>query len=228
MTLSTTESVNKCIKLVVVEDDRDYSRVLIETICDNEGIELIHHFRNPLKFLSSIESTKFDVVLLDIKLPNMCGIDCIVHIKKYNPLSKIIMLTVHDDVDYILRAIRNGANGYLLKDSGPNEIVSSIHSAIRGEFPMANVAVKCMIDTVNGMQIRTNPLSTLQEILTQREFEVLKSLSGGRKYADVAKELEISTDTVKSHTKRIYEKLGVNNKTQAVAHYLKEFPDSII
>lgn len=207
------------IRVMLVEDDREYSKVLEEIISDFEHIQVIGHFRNPIQFLSRLEDYPFDVVLMDIELPNLSGIECLKTLKNQVDC-KVIMLTVYDDDDTVVEAFKSGADGYLLKDSRPEKIQSAIRDVLTGEFPMSSYIARHIISIASNNHSSDSP-SKLKSQLTDREWDVLKALSAGATYSMVAQELSISPDTVKTHAKHIYEKLNVTNKTQAVALYLK-------
>lgn len=210
------------IRTVLVEDRKDYARVLMDVFASHDRICLVKHFGNPLQFFSRMDDMEFDVVLLDVEMPNVNGIECIESIKRSRPESKIIMLTVHDDDFTITRAFKSGADGYLLKNSEIDVIANGIESVVKGQFPMSGVVAKFMIDVISDSIPRKPGISRLKQIISEREYQVLESLAEGNTYAKVADALGISPDTVKTHTHRIYEKLGVSNKTQAVALFLKD------
>ncbi|HYE53463.1 MAG TPA: response regulator transcription factor, partial [Chitinophagaceae bacterium] len=157
------------------------------------------------------------VVLMDIDLPGINGIEAAGIVKAVSPKTQVIMLTVFDNEEKIFQAIRNGASGYLLKNSSPSEIIESIFDVNRGGSPMtANVARKVL------QYFQQQPKQKTDYNLSEREQEILKGLVNGYSYKLIANEYFISIDTVRSHIRHIYDKLHVNSKTEAVLKAINE------
>lgn len=170
-----------------------------------------------IRFLE--QDANVDVIMMDIQMPTMDGIEATTYISKHFPQCKIIMLTVLDDDDHIFQAIQAGANGYLLKDETPDKLLNGIQEILQGGAPMSSgIALK-------ALRLLRNPI-TLQPILTaedggspdlsNRELDVLTHLSKGFDYKQIAEQLFISPSTVRKHIENIYQKLQVHNKLEAV------------
>jgi len=161
---------------------------------------------------------KPDVVLMDIDLPGINGIEAVSIVKSVSPSTQVIMLTVFDNEEKIFQAIRNGASGYLLKNSSPTEIVDSIFDVYRGGSPMTASVARKVLQYFQHQPKAQKPDYNLSE----REQEILKGLVNGYSYKLIANEYFISIDTVRSHIRHIYDKLQVNSKTEAVLKAINE------
>jgi DNA-binding NarL/FixJ family response regulator len=167
---------------------------------------------------ADVASLKPDVVLMDIDMPGMTGIQGVKQIRKGNTDVKILMLTVFDDNRNVFEAIRHGANGYLLKKTPPSKLIDYIKEAYEGGAPMNATIATQVLKMFAAMQA---PAQSNYD-LSEREKQILHSLVEGNSYKMVAAELKISIDTVRSHIRNIYEKLHVNSKSEAVAKALKD------
>lgn len=211
------------IQVIVLEDDTAYTQVLRQVFADQPDFEIRQSFYNPLSFLGELPELEADVFLLDINLPKISGVDCIGQIREFKPESRILMLTLHADDDYILRSFLNGANGYLLKDSTPTQIFDAIRDSLQGGAPMSSSIARKVVRLLNRLDKangRVSRGSSVDRLLTTREKEILECLANGKKYAEIAKQLFICKDTVKTHIHHIYEKLQVRNKTEAISKLL--------
>jgi DNA-binding NarL/FixJ family response regulator len=163
--------------------------------------------------LDNIEADEPDIVLMDIGLPGMSGIEGIREIKKKMPQQDIVVLTVHDDDDLVFEALCAGACGYLIKDTPPEKLLEAIREAHHGGAPMSATVARLV---VRSFQMEPHAA------LTQREQDILAQLCRGKSYKMIASALFISQDTVRSHIRHIYQKLQVRSKSEAVAKALKE------
>ncbi len=209
----------KTVKIILYEDNPDMREGLSTLIAFTKGFELAGSFINCNEADAHTEVLQPDVILMDIEMPETNGLDGIRNIRSINDKVKIIVLTVFEDNQNVFDAICSGANGYLLKKSSPEQIVEAIHDVLAGGAPMTpSIANKVL-------KLLANPnLSSRQKQdhgLTAREKEILQSLVNGNSYKMIAAELEITIDTVKSHLKKIYQKLQVHSQTEAVAKALK-------
>jgi len=205
------------IKVSVIEDHKDYREGLSFLLNASEGFECAGAFPTAGEGIEGITENE-DVVLLDINLPDMKGIDAIPLIKKKFPNIKIIMLTIFDDDDNIMEAILAGADGYLLKKTTPIRILSSLKDCYGGGSPMTpSIAKKVLNLFKSKVSKKSNDFS-----LSQREIEVLNCLVEGMDNKAVAEKLFISVQTVRNHIRHIYEKLQVHSKSQAVVKALRE------
>ena len=159
-----------------------------------------------------------DVILMDIDLPRVNGIEAVRQIRKFNPVVPIIMLTVFDDNQHVLDAICAGASGYLLKKHIPEKLTDSIREVLNGGAPMSPGIARMVITKLQ--QLPTAPSNTYE--LTPRERDVLSSLSKGNSYKMIASQFGISIDTVRTHIKHIYEKMQVRSQTEAVSKAINE------
>jgi DNA-binding NarL/FixJ family response regulator len=209
------------IKLLVYEDNPQLREGLTLLLNGSEGFEVLASFKNCNNVLAEIQQYKPDVILMDIDMPGINGITGLKQIRCVNDEVKILMLTVFDDNKNVFEAISNGANGYVLKKTPPAKLLEYIHEAQSGGAPMtSSIATQVLkmfsiIHTDKGEQYN----------LSEREKEVLALLVNGYSYKMISAELYIAIDTVRSHIKKIYEKLHVNSKSEAVA---KAFKDKII
>jgi DNA-binding NarL/FixJ family response regulator len=206
------------IKVIYYEDNNNLREGIAFLILSTPQLELMATFNNADTVKTDVEELKPDVVLMDIDMPGTNGIDAAAIVKAVSPQTQVIMLTVFDDEEKIFNAIRNGASGYLLKHTPPSEIIESIFDVHRGGSPMtANVARKVL------QYFQSQPRKQKEDYnLSDRELQIVKGLVSGYSYKAIADELYISIDTVRSHIRRIYEKLHVNSKTEAVLKAINE------
>ena len=205
------------IKVSIIEDHPDFRRGLAYLLSATDGFECIDTFISAEDAIENL-SGKEDLVLLDINLPNLSGIDAIPIFKKKYPNLKIIMLTIFDDDDNIMKAILAGADGYLLKKTSPSKILTSLEEGMEGGSPMtASIAKKVITLFKNYIPNKSGNFS-----LTQRELEILNLLVEGLDNSSIAEKLFISIQTVRNHVRHIYEKLQVHSKSQAVVKAIRE------
>ncbi|RYF87670.1 MAG: response regulator transcription factor [Chitinophagaceae bacterium] len=209
------------IKLLIYEDNPQLREGLTMLINGSDGFEVLAAYRDCNSIEEEVQAFEPDVILLDIDMPGMTGVEGLKKVREFNKEVKVLMLTVFDDNKNIFTAISNGANGYLLKKTPPSRLLEYITEAHAGGAPMtASVATQVlkMFSTLEIPQGEDYDLSA-------REKEVLQWLVEGYGYKLIAGKMFISVDTVRSHIKKIYEKLHVNSKSQAVA---KAFRDRIV
>jgi DNA-binding NarL/FixJ family response regulator len=205
------------IKASIIEDHHSFRQGLAYLISASEGFECVDTFvsaEDGIEGLSGVE----DVLLLDINLPNMSGIEAIPFIKAKFPDVKIIMLTIFDDDDNVMKAILAGADGYLLKKTAPPLILSSLQECMEGGSPMTPSIAKNVL-TLFKKHI---PQKNEDFLLTQREQEILHLLVEGLGNQSIADKLFISVQTVRNHIRHIYEKLQVHTKSQAVVKAIRK------
>jgi len=219
-----SDPIMKPVRIVLVEDDADYIEVMRQVLAGQEGYELVRAFRSSLSFLGELPDLDCDLVLLDINLPRLSGLECIGQIRQFGPRMKVLMLTVHDEDEFVLKAFLDGADGYLLKESTPQQILEAMEDALKGGAPLTDSVARKVISVLNQQPIRTPAPAGSTEVerkLTQREYEILQLLAEGRKYGEIATDLGVSLDTVKTHIRNIYTKLQVRNKAEAISRFLK-------
>lgn len=213
------------IKIVLYEDNPQLREGLTMLLNGSEGFEVIGAFKNCNNVVDEVEALAPDVVLMDIDMPGTNGIDGLKLIRQHNSAVtnavKVLMLTVFDDNKNVFEAIKNGANGYLLKKTPPSKLLEYIQEAHTGGAPMTSSIATQVLKMFSQVHNTNNE----DYHLSEREKQVLQWLVNGYSYKMIAAEMFISIDTVRSHIKKIYEKLHVNSKSEAVA---KAFKDKIV
>lgn len=207
-------------KVCIVEDDQRIREMLKVLINGSDAFTCSGAFPDAKSAVMRIPVLKPELVLMDINLPGMNGVECVKALKKEMPELIIIMLTLYEEGDYVFESLKAGAVGYLVKMTPPHEIISALHEALKGGSPMtAHIARK----VVQSFQPGKAANKENEEIssLTPREIEILELLSEGYQYKEIAAELFISPNTVHNHLRNIYEKLQVRSKTEAVVRFLK-------
>ena len=205
------------IKVAVIEDHQEFRKALTQLLEMAEGFRLTGSFANAETAIENISGLE-DSILLDINLPGISGIEAIKELKKINPATKIIMLTMLDDDDTVMQAILNGADAYLLKKTAPEEILSSIQTCLAGGSPMTpGIAAKVL-----QLFKKHIPQKNNEYALTKRENQILELLVDGLSNQAIADKLFISVETVRNHIRHIYEKLQVHSKSQAVVKAIRE------
>lgn len=217
-----SQSVNKAkepkqmITVSIVEDNRGTRDSLSELLNRAPGLQCVGAHANGEAALRSLPGENPHVVLMDINLPGMSGIECVARLKEKSPATQVLMLTTYEDGDLIFESLRAGANGYLLKNMAPSELVHAVEQVHAGGSPMSmHIARK----VVNYFQRIQTPGSDMEK-LTRREQEILALLAKGFLYKEIADQLGISLSTVRAHLHTVYEKLHVQSRTEAVVKYL--------
>jgi DNA-binding NarL/FixJ family response regulator len=203
------------IKVAIVEDDTTIRESLVIVLNGSSGFRCLGAFPNAETALKQLPLDWPEVVLMDINLPNMSGIDCVAKLKALRPELLIVMLTVYADSDKIFQSLEVGAAGYLLKQTPPVEILQAITDVHAGGSPMSNAIAR---KVVQFFQRRKSTNET--ESLSKREMELLTHLAKGFQYKEIAEAMSISVPTVRAHIRNIYEKLQVHSRTEAVVKYL--------
>ena len=205
------------ISISIVEDSEKLRGTLARVLNRAEGFRCVSQYPSAEDALKDLPNIKPDVVLMDIHLPGINGVECVRHLKKILPQIQVMMLTVYEDTENIYDALTAGANGYLLKRTTGPELLDAIREVHRGGSPMtAHIARK----VVQSFQKNAPTQST--ENLSEREQQVLDLLSRGLMYKEIADKLQISYETVHTYIRRIYEKLQVRTRTEAVAKFLRQ------
>ena len=204
---------NNMITVTIVEDDKEIRESLALLINGTQGYTCINTFGDCETTLKYIFDDPPDVILMDIGLPGMSGIEGIRRVKAKMPEIDILMLTVHGDSKLVFDALCAGACGYLIKDTAPSRLLEAIKEVNEGGAPMSSQIARMVISSFKIVQ---------HTKLTPRETEVLAHLCKGKSYRMIAEALFISEETVKRHIKNIYKKLEVSSKSEAVAKALKE------
>lgn len=201
------------IRILIYEDNaalRDSLRILLTGL---DQFDLAGAFGDCLNIEDEVRRLEPDVILMDIDMPGRSGIEGAYLAKQVCPTTEVLMLTVFDDNDKVFQAVCAGASGYLLKKTPPSKILEAIEDIYNGGAPMTPVIARKVLELFP----RTPAVNTELDKLTPREQAVLRSLSSGNSYKMVADELGISIETVRTHIKRIYEKLHVHSVAEAIA-----------
>lgn len=204
------------ISVSIVEDDAPVREVLTEWIRGADGFKCVGAHENAEDALAALPQEKPSVVLMDINMPGMNGIECVRRLKPQMMGTQFVMLTVYEDPDHIFKALSSGASGYLLKRTPRAELLTAIRDVHAGGSPMSsNIARKI----VQSFQRFSSTSPAEPDNLSPREREVLELLARGYLYKEIAESLHISVPTVNTHIRRIYEKLHVHSRSQAVAKF---------
>jgi DNA-binding NarL/FixJ family response regulator len=202
----------------LVEDNSEFRHTIAELINETAGMRCSGAFASCEEALAELRNKDApEVVLMDIGLPGMSGIEGVKHLKKISPSTDVIVLTIYDDDEKVFRAICNGAGGYLLKDAPAESIVAAIHDVLQGGAPMNAHIARRVLDMFMRLSVPQAEYG-----LTAREKEILHELTEGLTKKQIAEKLFLSFFTIDTHLKNIYAKLHVHSRTGAVAKVLKE------
>jgi DNA-binding NarL/FixJ family response regulator len=201
--------------VIVVEDDRGLREQLVKIMKSAPGIRCVGACPSGEEALRLVPVKKPDVVLMDIGLPGMSGIDCVAELKQILPGLHIIMLTVYEDSERIFRALKAGANGYLVKSSPPGKLLEAIQDVSMGGAPMSSPIAR---KVVHHFHLLRSPGKQAED-LSPREGEVLELLASGYIYKEIGDKLGIGVETVRTYVKNICEKMHVRSRLEAVAKH---------
>ena len=205
------------ITVSIVEDNEQLRGTLARVINRAEGFRCVSQYGDAESALEGLLKDKPEVVLMDINLPGMNGVECVRRLKQAAPPTQVVMLTVYEDTENIFKALAAGAAGYLLKRTKSAELLDAIREVRQGGSPMTTHIARKVTQSFQ----RAGPSSQPTENLSEREQQVLDCLSQGFLYKEIAEKLGISYETVHTYIRRIYEKLQVRTRTEAVAKFLK-------
>jgi DNA-binding NarL/FixJ family response regulator len=210
------------IKVSIVEDDAKLRETLVRYFAGQTGFRCLKAYPNAEAALADIPLHPPDVVLMDINLPGMSGIDCVPRLRRAVPHLKIIMLTVFEEGEQVFQALSAGAFGYLVKSNRPAKILEAIREVFDGGSPMSGHIARKVVQSFQMHATAKAAAQAETETLTKRELEVLQGLSRGHPYKEIARELDISLSTVRTYIQRIYEKLHVHSQTEAVMKFARK------
>ncbi len=200
------------INIAIVEDDEDIRNSLVEIISAQSDFNCIAAFPNAEEFTDSFKHLKLDVVLMDINLPGMNGIEAVALLKKQKPQVQFLMCTSYEEPQKTFDSLCAGATGYLLKNSASEKIFEAIKEIHAGGSPMSPQIARLVVDSFNQKKKQNDLLASL----TQREQEILTFLSKGFQYKEIADKLFLSVETIRTYVRNIYDKLQVHSRTEAV------------
>jgi DNA-binding NarL/FixJ family response regulator len=208
------------IKVAIVEDDAGVRESITVLINGTPGFKCISAFPNAETALKQLPLNWPDVVLMDINLPEISGIECVAKLKAIKPALQVIMLTVYMDNEKIFKSLMAGASGYLIKQTAPVQVLDAITEVHRGGSPMSSQIARKVVQYVQQQGTTSEETANL----SKREYEILSHLAKGYQYKEIADMLGISVLTVRNHLRNIYEKLHVRSRTEAVVKFLGKPP----
>ena len=206
---------HETIRIIVVEDDKTVREGLQMLLSGSPGFTCVAAYGNGEDALTGIPELNPDVVLMDINLPGINGIECIIRLKEFRLAAQFIMLTGFEDSDAIFHSLTAGASGYLLKQTPPAKLLEAIQDVYNGGSPMSGEIARKVV-----LSFQKGPAMNPSEGLTRREEEILAYLAKGYLYKEIAGLLFISVETVRTHIRNIYEKLQVRTRTEAILKFL--------
>lgn len=206
------------ISISIVDDEKELRESITTFVDGSPGFRCVSSYSNAAAALVALPKDRPDVVLMDINMVGMDGIECVEHLKAATPEMQIVMLTVYEDTDKIFKALSAGASGYLLKRSSPAKLLEAIKEVRAGGSPMSSSIARKVVASFR----KAAPVAEKKTHLSPREQAVLDCLAKGLTYKQIADQLEISIDTIRTYLRRIYEKFHVQSRTEAVAKYLKQ------
>jgi DNA-binding NarL/FixJ family response regulator len=209
------------VRLAIIEDNTEYRNTLSKILQRNKDIEVIHEMDSCIEMVPYFEVDIPDVVIMDIDLPGMSGIEGVWRLKQNWPNIKVLMLTVFEDADKIFGAIKAGANGYLIKKDSPDKILNAIFSLQNGEAIMNGIIA---FKVLEYFKKQADSIPRLDEYhITEREKEILDKLIEGLGYKQIASECSIARETLNTHMKNIYRKLNVHSRGEVAAMFSGRF-----
>jgi DNA-binding NarL/FixJ family response regulator len=205
------------INVSIVEDDRRIRESLALLLDGGDNIRCISTHPTAEEALAQLVQKQPDVVLMDINLPNMSGIECVRKLKALMPKLQVLMLTMYEDNDLVFQSLMAGASGYLVKRTSSAGILEAIEEVHRGSSTMSAKTARVVVEYFQTLR----SFASENEQLTRREHQILDLLVQGYSYKEIAEQLAVTFESVRAHLKTIYEKLHVASRTQAIAKYRK-------
>jgi len=212
------------IKVAIVEDKEGVRENWANLLEATPGFRCVAACESGEAAVSALPRLEPDVVLMDIHLPGMSGIETIVRLKQIIPETQFLMVTVYSDADRVFEALKAGASGYLLKSTPPTELLASITNVTQGQAPMTGAIARLVIEAFR----QPAPQTPADAGLTQREEECLRLLARGLANKEIADRMGVSVSTVHFHLKEIYQKLHVRSRAEATLRYLQSSPASSV
>jgi DNA-binding NarL/FixJ family response regulator len=206
--------------VMVVEDDQSLRERLMQALDNLEDIQCIGACASAEEALEMVPAQKPEVVLMDIQLPKMSGIQCVYELKKLVPAVQVIMVTIYEDSDRLFKALKAGASGYLVKSGPPEQLIEAIRDVFAGGAPMSGHIARKVVQHFHSL----GPASDESEDLSPREEQVLSLLASGYVYKEIGARLSIGVETVRTHVKSICHKMHVRSRIEAVAKRRLELP----
>jgi DNA-binding NarL/FixJ family response regulator len=213
---------SKSITFSIVDDDSDLRDSIVRYLTVKGGFVCASQYGRAQDALANLPAEKPSVVLMDIKMKGMDGIECVRRLKEKIPDILIIMLTVFEDEDLIFDALMAGATGYLLKRQPPEQLLEAVHELLAGGSPMSATIARKVVKLLQRSAGVSKSTSGVRLLLSDRQREMLELLAFGEPYKAIADKMGLSIHTVRGYIRRIYEKLQVHSRTEAVAKYLRD------
>jgi DNA-binding NarL/FixJ family response regulator len=214
------ERSNESLRVLIV-DDHDLFRTGLRNLLEEQGVVIVGEAATGAEAVKIVREIAPDVVVMDLNMPGMGGVDATRHITSIAPLTRVVMLTISEDDSDVMDAILAGACGYLLKDSSIQDLMAGIRAASRGESLISpNIAAK-VLQRIRATSTQPEIANTIRAELSDREIEVLKLIANGKDNAVIAGELHISPKTVKNHISNILMKLQIDNRIQAAVYAVR-------
>jgi len=211
------------IRVMIVDDHALFRRGLMMVLESEEGIELVSEAEDGEEAVHKAEELMPDVILMDVRMPRVSGIEATRQISEVVPAAKILMLTVSDEEEDLYEAIKAGANGYLLKEISIEEVADAIRAVVQGQSLISPSMASKLLTEFNTLAKRAEERQQVPAPrLTDRELEVLKLVAQGMSNREIAEELYISENTVKNHVRNILEKLHLHSRMEAVVYAVRE------
>ena len=204
------------IRVMLADDHALFRRGLASLLANRDDIDVVGEAANGEEAVERARELMPDVILMDVRMPGISGLEATRRLKDEMPYLKIVILTVSEDEEDLFAALKGGAQGYLLKNIDPDDLIACIHQVQRGEAPLAPSMATKILREFSGPAPRPGPA------LTQRERQVLELVARGDANKEIARHLQISENTVKNHLRNILEKLHLQNRVQAVMYALRE------
>jgi DNA-binding NarL/FixJ family response regulator len=206
---------------VLIVDDHDLFRTGLRNLLEEQGVQIVGEASSGTEAVKIVRELTPDVVVMDLNMPGMGGVEATRHISGIAPLTRVVMLTISDQDTDVMDAILSGACGYLLKDSSIQELIAGIKAASRGESLISPTIAAKVLQRVRATSTQPEIATTIRSELSDREIEVLKLISNGKDNAVIAAELHISPKTVKNHISNILMKLQIDNRIQAAVYAVR-------
>jgi DNA-binding NarL/FixJ family response regulator len=206
---------------VLIVDDHDLFRTGLRNLLEEQGVQIVGEAASGTEAVKIVRDLAPDVVVMDLNMPGMGGVDATRHITSIAPLTRVVMLTISEEDSDVMDAILAGACGYLLKDSSIQDLMAGIRAASRGESLISpNIAAK-VLQRIRATSTQPEIANQIRAELSDREIEVLKLIANGKDNAVIAAELHISPKTVKNHISNILMKLQIDNRIQAAVYAVR-------
>jgi two-component system invasion response regulator UvrY len=204
------------IKVIIADDHPIVRKGLKEILVEDAGTQVVDEAADGHELLRKLREAKFDVIILDISMPGLDGLDTLRRIKTEYPAARVLILTIHSETRYAIRCLKMGADGYLTKGSAPNELIGAIKRISEGRKYISQSLAETLTEELTSESGRAP-----HESLSDREYQVMLRMAAGKPLKDVAEELTLSVKTVSTYRSRILEKLKLENNSQLILYAIR-------